>query len=548
MKRLTRYLPLIALAVATAAAGLAESRKAREAGNRPNFLVIVADDMGYSDVGAFGGEIDTPNLDALAARGMRFTGFHTSPTCSPTRALLLTGLDNHEAGLGNMAEALAPAQRGQPGYEGYLRPDTATLAELFGDAGYRTLLSGKWHLGLAPDQDPSRRGFQASFTMLQASHNHFGRQIATDPAQGFVYREDGRTLASLPQDFYSSDYFTTKLIDQLQASRDKGSRARPFFAYLAFTAPHWPLQAPPAVIAKYRGRYDAGYEALRAERLARQVRLGLLDPSAAPHDFEAPRWDTLTPEQKAISSRRMEVYAAMIDRIDYNVGRVLAALRQSGELENTVILFMSDNGADGMMLETQTASPGARARYDAADNRLENIGAATSYSSIGPGWAEALNGVSWSFKGAQTEGGTRVVSILAGPSVRRGIATDFASVMDVAPTFLEMANVSQPQGSFAARAIKPIRGVSWVPWLRGRTARTYQADVPIGAELLGERALRQGKWKLLDRGDGRWRLFDITRDPGETMDLAAEEPAKVAELAPAWEEYARQVQVIHPQR
>jgi arylsulfatase len=459
--------------------------------------------------------------------------------------MLLTGLDNHEAGLGNMAEALAPNQRGRVGYEGYLRPDTATLAELLGSAGYRTLFSGKWHLGLTPEQDPSRRGFQHSFAMLQASHNHFGLQLSTDPAKGFVYREDGRTLTELPADFYSSDCFATKLIEQLRDSRDS---AQPFFAYLAFTAPHWPMQAPAETIAKYKGRYDAGHEVLREERLARQVDLGLLAPDVVPHAFEAPPWDRLTPEEKAVSARRMEVYAAMVDRIDQNVGRVVEVLQASGELEDTIMLFLSDNGADGMRLENQTASPGARARYDAADNRLENIGTANSYSSIGPGWAEALSSPSWSFKGAQTEGGTRVVAFLAGPPVKPGVSPDFLSVMDIVPTFLDFAGVPTPAGSFSGRSVQPIRGLSWAPWLAGTASRVYPKDAAVGAELLGERALRQGDWKLLDRGDGKWLLFNIAQDPGETVDLSTSEPDRADALVAAWHRYAGKVEVVLPQR
>jgi arylsulfatase A-like enzyme len=512
--------------------------------SRPNFLIIVADDLGYSDLGAFGGEIDTPDLDQLAYAGLRLTGFHSSPTCSPTRAMLLTGLDNHEAGLGNMAEALASNQRGRLGYEGYLRPDTATLAELLGASGYRTLFSGKWHLGLTPEQDPSRRGFHRSFAMLQASHNHFGLQLSTDPTKGFVYRENGRTLSDLPADFYSSDYFATKLIEQL---RDGPDEAKPFFAYLAFTAPHWPMQAPAETVAKYKGRYDAGYEKLREERLARQIELGLLCPDIVPHEFEAPPWESLTPQQKAASARCMEVYAAMVDRIDRNVGRAIEALKATGELENTIILFLSDNGADGMRLENQLASPGARARYDAADNRLENIGTGTSYSSIGPGWAEALSSPSWSFKGAQTEGGTRVVAFLAGPSVEPGVSGDFLSVMDIVPTFLDLAGVPAPGDSFQGRTVQPIRGRSWAPWLAGEAVRVYPPDTAVGAELLGERAVRQGDWKLLDRGAGKWLLFDIASDPGETIDLAASEPARKKALIEAWERYAGTVDVVLPE-
>lgn len=546
MKRLFALLSLmLLLAGLVSRPSAAQERRVQP--DRPNFLIIVADDLGFSDIGAFGGEIATPNLDALAARGMKFTGLHSSPTCSPTRAMLLTGLDNHEAGLGTMAEVLAPNQVGKPGYEGFLRPDTATLAEMLGAAGYRTMFAGKWHLGLTREQAPSRRGFQSSFALLQASHNHFGRRLSTDPKQGFVYRENGEIVTSLPDDFYSSDYFATKLIEQLRQGKTSPARPRPFFAYLAFSAPHWPLQAPAETISKYRGRYDAGYEALARERLDRQVELGLLDSKAVAHGFDlAPPWNSLTSVEKAAASRRMEIYAAMVDRLDQNVGRVLDELRRTGELDNTFVLFLSDNGADWMTLASGGVSKGASARLASADNSLANLGTATSFVSNGPGWAEAVNAPSWRAKGFETEGGTRVVSFLAGPGIRHRITPAFASVMDVAPTLLELAGVPRPAGEFAGRKVKTIRGRSWVPLISGESDCIYPADQPVGAELLGMGALRQSTWKLVDAGDGTMRLFNVARDPGETTDLSASEPGRKAMLENAWKDYAEQVGVIPP--
>lgn len=513
---------------------------------RPNFLVIVADDLGYSDLGAFGGEISTPNLDSLAARGLKLTDFHTAPTCSPTRSMLMTGLDNHEAGLGTMAEPAlrAPNQEGHVSTQGFLATNTATVAEMLGAGGYRTLYSGKWHLGMTPEQDPSRRGFHTSFTLLQGAHNHFGKPIKAD-TQGATYRQNGQPVNVLPADFYSSDFFATKLIDQIQASKSGPEGSKPFFAYLAFTAPHFPIQAPAETIAKYRGRYDAGYEVLRDQRLKRQIELGLIDAKTVPHPFEmAPQWASLSPEQKVLSSRRMEVYAAMVDRVDQNVGRVISALRATGELDNTIILFLADNGAEGQDL-SHPAAPAFR-RYAAADNSIQNLGAATSYDAIGPGWAEAATAPSWRVKAFQSEGGTRAVSILAGPGIKSGIGKTFTSVMDVVPTFLDFASVPQPQGQFAGREVKTIRGLSWRPWLSGKSDRVYPENKPVGAELFGGKALRQGDWKLIDRGDGQWRLFNLANDPGETNNLASANPERVTALRRAWDDYALQVNVILP--
>jgi arylsulfatase len=539
MKRLTPLLAALALLAHPALAAQPETPA------RPNFLIIVADDLGWSDIGAFGGEIATPNLDALAARGLKLTGFHTAPTCSPTRSMLLTGLDHHEAGIGNMAEMLTPNQIGKPNHEGYLRADTATLAELLAAGGYRTHYSGKWHLGLTPEQDPHARGFQTTFALLQGGHNHFGTDAARQD-RGRLYSENGRQIFALPAGFYSSDAFADRLVDQLKAGKSGADGGKPFFAYLSFTAPHFPLHAPAETIARYKGRYDGGYDALRAQRLRRQVELGLLDARVVAHDPElSRRWDSLTPQEKAIDARRMEVFAAMVDRMDQGIGRVIAALKETGELDNTVILFLADNGAEGSNLHERSMGM-LNAVHAAADNSLDNIGKATSYEALGPGWAEAAAAPSWRVKAYQSEGGTRVVSFLSGPGIRPGIGRAYTNVADVTPTFLDLARVARPQGTFAGRAVRPIRGQSWTGWLQGKATEVYGPGKAVGGELFGGRGLRQGDWKIVDIGDGRWRLFDVASDPGETRDLAAAQPARLADLAKAWDAYAQEVGVILP--
>ncbi len=535
------------LAMAVLLAGAIMSASAQAGARQPNVLVIVADDLAFSDLGAFGGEIDTPNLDALAKEGIRFTGFHTAPTCSPSRAMLLTGTDSHRAGFGTMAERVAPNQKGKPGYEGYLRPDVVTLAERFAAAGYRTMMAGKWHMGLAPQQDPHARGFQQSFALLQGPHNHYGLDFAADlskaPEQntgGAVYTENGVRLARLPQDFYSSDHFTSKLLEFLGP---RGGEPRPFFAYLAFSAPHWPLQAPREIIEKYNGRYDQGYDRLRERRLARQAKLGLLAPGTPVAQMAMTRrWDRLTPEQRKLAARDMEVYAAMVDRLDQNVGRVIDELRRSGELNDTLILFLSDNGPEGRDTATTKEMPAN------ADNRLENRGNATSYFGYGPGWAQAGSAPSWLLKYYATEGGTRNAAFLRFPSLGRSgeISTALLSVMDVTPTLLELAGIPLTDGRFQGRAVEPVRGRSWVPYLTGRREYVYGPDDAIGTEVFGSRSLRQGDWKITDTGNGAWRLFDVARDPGETHDLAAEMPDRLKQLEAAWGSYARDVGVVAP--
>jgi arylsulfatase len=529
-----RFLALVAALLIFGPATAAE----REA-KRPNFLIIVADDLGFSDLGAFGGEIDTPNLDALALSGLRLTGFHTEAACAPTRAMLLTGSDSHRVGLGNMPESMQKNQVGQRGYEGYLRADTATIGERMSAAGYRTLFSGKWHLGVAPEQDPHARGFQQSFAMLHCCHNHFGTGASDDPTKMPGYRENGRTVSKLPADFYSSDFFADKLIDQLKQTRAGADGARPFFAWLAFTAPHAPLQAPPDAIAKYKGRYDAGYEVLRLQRLKRQRDLGILGPKVQPHRMvDITPWDKLTPEQKRVSARKMEIYAAMVDRLDKAVGRIVAALKASGEWDNTIVVFVSDNGAEGR--DPAQPPPGS-------DTRFEAMGSAASYINYGTAWAEAATAPSWRFKTFASEGGIRTPAFVAGPIFRRRgmIANAYTHAADLVPTVLEIAGVPVQRGRFAGRMVQPIDGLSWAAFLR-TGAPFYPPTKAVGSELFGSRSLRQGDWKITDIGDKRWRLFNVARDPGETRDLSAQEPGRKAALIRAWEQYARSVHVVLP--
>jgi len=527
---------------------------------RPNFLLIVADDLGWSDLGSFGGEIDTPNLDALALAGVRFTGFHTAPTCSPTRSMLLSGVDNHQAGIGTMAEALTPETRGRPGYEGYLNDRVASIAELLHQGGYRTIMSGKWHLGLTEERGPAARGFERSYALLQGLGNHFGedqdkawRRYDAAPA----YRENGKVV-SYPKGRYSADYFTDRLIGFLE---EGAQDARPFFAYLPYTTPHWPMQAPAEAIARYKGRYDQGYEALRAARLARQKELGLVPLDLQPHQWEGVKpWASLSPEEKAIEARKMEVYAAMVDRMDKNVGRVVETLKRLGKYEDTVIVFLSDNGPEGNRIDAPFQLRGVKngnAKLG-IDNSLANIGTATSYVGYGPGWAQANSSPSWLVKGYPTEGGTRVTAFAAGRGVAgHRIARGYLSVADVAPTLLDLAGLTQP-ATYKGRKILPIQGKSIVPVLTDEATEVRKPSEPVGTELFFRRALRKGDWKAVylprtgetyprdGGGEGRWQLFNLAVDPAESRDLAAREPEKLRELIADWDAYAREKGVVVP--
>jgi arylsulfatase len=519
-------------------------------------LVIVADDLGFSDIGAFGGEINTPNLDRLAYAGIRLTDFHSAPACSPTRAMLLTGTDHHIAGIGTMLEVAIPGFQGAPGYEGYLNNRVVALPELLRDAGYLTLMSGKWHLGDTIETSPWARGFERSFALLPAGASHYGGAAAGDfsPAPR-LYTEDDQ-FVTVGDDFYSSDFYTDTLLRYFRERYDHPkNRDRPFFAYLPFQAPHWPLQAPDESFATYRGRYDAGPDALREARLAALKQLGLCPPDVAAHPVVAdgaPEWADMTADQRALSARSMEVYAGMVDRMDWNIGRVIDYLGDTGELDDTVVIFLSDNGAEGAIVE---AMPLLGAQIAAqiekyCDNSLENLGRPSSYIWYGPRWAQAATAPSRLHKAFTTEGGIRVVGFVTWPGFgrQRQIGTAFATVMDIAPTVLELAGAGHTGTTYRGREVEPMRGRSMVPYLSGDTAAVHDAETGTGWELFGRRAIRQGDWKALylpaPYGPGTWQLYDLSADRGEIDDLASSRPEKLAELLELWGRYVKESGVI----
>ncbi|WP_130803748.1 arylsulfatase [Acinetobacter ihumii] len=527
---------------------------------QPNILLIVADDLGFSDIGAFGGEIQTPYLDQLALHGLRLTNFHTASTCSPTRAMLLSGTDHHLAGLGTMAEALTPELEGKEGYEGVLNHKVAALPELLQDAGYYTIMSGKWHLGLKPEFFPAQKGFERSFALLPGAANHylFEADIPEDEIPRLLkstrglYAEDDQFAAELPQGFYSSDYFTTRLLDFLQD--DEQRDGRPFFAYLPFSAPHWPLQAPQEDIAKYKGQYDQGPEKLREQRLEKLKQLGLVATDTTIHPVLArtPFWESLTDEARQKSARIMEVYAAMVDRMDQNIGRVIEHLKNTSELDNTIVIFLSDNGAEGAQLE---ALPVFGGHLDEIiekyyDNRLDNIGRANSYVWYGEHWAQAATAPSRLYKAHTSEGGIRTVSFIHYPAFQRQqqISHEFLTVMDVLPTLLDYLNIQHPETEYKGRQLVPLRGKSILPYLQNQQAHIHSQDHITGWELFGQKALRKGDWKALfipaPNGPNRWQLYNLQLDKGETQDLAKQHPEKLQELLHDWAIYVKENGVI----
>ncbi|ENU91257.1 hypothetical protein F971_03164 [Acinetobacter vivianii] len=509
---------------------------------KPNILFIMADDLGYSDLGAFGGEIRTPNLDKLATEGKILTDFHTAPTCSPTRAQLISGTDHHLAGIGAMAELMPEHLKGKPGYEGFLNERSVSIAEVLKDNNYRTYISGKWHLGYTPETNAHAKGFDRSFTLLNGLDLHF-KQAPLAYNRNATYTEDGRKLdiSKLPDHFFSTDYFTDKLIDYLDSGKNSNQS---FFAYAAYTAPHWPIQAPLEYRERYRGVYDIGYDAIREARISRQKQLGII-----PSNFTAAKpipskgnlfktWDELNTNEKALEARRMEVYAGMVENMDYNIGRIFDYLKANNLYENTLIFFVSDNGAEGSIILPHDEESGF-------NNSLANVGAESSYHHIGPRWAEVSAAPFHLWKDTAAEGATTAPAIIKLPNqtiTSEKAHHSFASILDVFPTILDYANITPPQNSYKGRIINTPSGYSWRPMLENKTTTIRPENFTFSGELHGSKHARQGDWKIAlqanpNLGSGQWELFNLKTDRGETQNLASQYPNKIQDLLRVYQQY-----------
>jgi arylsulfatase A-like enzyme len=525
---------------------------------RPNIVIILGDDLGFADMGSFGGEIRTPNLDSLAREGVRFTNFYTHATCSPTRSMLLTGVDNHRNGLGNMDEWTAPNQRGVPGYEGHLNNRVATLPQLLKGAGYHTYMVGKWHLGKAPDQIPAARGFERDFSLLDGAGSYWDMTNFTALAPKSVFTEDGRYLTSLPKDYYATKSYTDKLIGYIDADHGDG---KPFFAYVAHQAPHDPYHLPKEWRNRHVGEYDKGWDAVRQERLQRQIELGIMPAGTqlAERMWFLPDPITLAPVSRAIAGKKMELYAGMVENMDFHIGRLIDHLKKIGEYENTIFIVFGDNGAEGTDLFAMIAgTPGSRDFLFAAINwsqtNLNAWGDPGTYPAYGPMWAQVSMTPFSQYKGWMAEGGIRNALIVSGPNVKRpkgSINNGVMHVADLMPTLLEVAGAGYPK-TLNGHELLPLMGKSWGPVLSGQvdTIRTDQDY--LAWEIFGNHAVRQGDWKIRwewkSFGNGHWQLFNLATDPAERHDLAKERPDKLNALLALWDSYARTNNVILPNR
>ena len=502
----------------------------------PNILFIVADDLGFTDIGAFGSEIPTPNLDRLAYGGLRLNSLHAAPACRSTRLMMMAS-----AGTSAANHPMPEAGRG-----GVLGLDYAIIPEVLQDAGYATYITGKWDLGNVAGYTPGARGFDRSFVQIGGSGSYFPRRFQDD----FGYEEDDVKLvpADLPEDFYATEHYTDRMLEYLRSTEE----GKPWFAYMPYTAPHWPLQLPDeAWLDRHAGRYDAGYDVLREQRFQRATEAGVIPPGGSLEGFEplTEPWSALSPDEQRRYARAQEIYAGMVEYLDMSVGRIIAYLEESGQIGNTVIVFSADHGASagehGVDTGRVPSSGGGPAMTDEVDNSFENFGRPGSFIDHGRGFGEAATAPFKYQKGSVSEGGLRAAAFVYYPAAvaAGGVSNALMSMMDMLPTFLEMAGTEHPgAGPYRDdRQIIDILGRSAWPHLTGQAATVHAPTDAVGWSGGRGGALIRGDYKLINApapggmGLTPWRLYDLSSDPGETHDLAADYPALVAELVQEWE-------------
>lgn len=511
------------------------------ADERPNILLIVADDLGYADLGVYGSNIRTPNIDALAAEGVLFAQFHTAPMCAPTRAMLLSGNNNHVAGMaGQQRQGIAGIP--YPGYEASLSDRVAPLPRLLRDAGYDTYTVGKWHLGTDAATSPTAAGFTRSFNMLQGGGSHWDSiGFENGPT---TYWADG-DFAEYPDGEYSTEVYTDRLIGFIDANRENG---KPFFAFAAYTSPHWPLQVPDEYLDRYAGEYDDGYDSLRERNFETLKAAGVVpaDSTLPPRNDAITPWESLSNEEQRRESRKMEIYAAMVENLDDHVGRIVGFLKANDLYDSTLIVFMSDNGAAGE--DFYNRGPFVDYVREHYDNAYEKMGTRSSFVSYDYEWAEAGSAPFSRTKTFTRQGGIVAPMIAAGPGIKRVRPIDraYVTVMDLAPTFLDMAGVPYPDDG----SVQPMLGESMRDYLAGVTDRVHDDSYVTTLYHRGFAYLRRGPWKIVTLyppfEESKFELFNVIDDPGETTDLRETNPEKYEELIELWREERRRLGIVLP--
>ena len=509
---------------------------------RPNILVVLFDDVGFSGLGAYGSNVRTPAIDALAKKGTIFSRYYSSPFCGPSRAMLMTGMDNHQVGMGTLVETVTPEMSASPGYSMTWKEDQATIATALSKAGYRTYVTGKWGIGAKGKNLPNRFGFDRSYVMDSTGGSNYDHTHYLPGYPEVSWYEDGKPTR-LPEDFYSS----RNLVDQMIKYIDEGGADKPFFGFLSLQAVHIPVQAPAEFIDRYNGAFDAGWDVMRKQRLQRVIELGLVPASTklAPVHSDHRAWDDLTSEEKAVSARAMQVNAGMMEAADYHIGRLLDHLKTTGRLDNTIVVVTSDNGAESGVTSFEGFVPNLLLsgihRLEGFDTSPKNMGLPGSLTAIGPEWASVEAAPFNLYKFYSSEGGLRVPLVIAGPGITAtGVQHAPVHVADLKPTLLDAAGVDYNADQLYGRSILPV--------LAGQPTESGAKPRSFGVEVSGNAALYRGNWKLvrtaLPRGDFQWRLFDVSKDPGETTDLAEKNPALFKELRAEYQSYVEKVGVF----
>jgi len=508
---------------------------------QPNIVLILVDDAGIMDLGAYGGEAATPNIDALAQRGMMFTNYHSSPVCAPSRAMLLTGSDSHLTGVPNIPEFLTKKQQQLPGYQGILNDKVKTVATRLKAAGYNTYMTGKWHLGHTETTLPSKRGFDRTFILDASGASNYVAKGYLPIKATAEWHQDGKVV-SLPKDFYSSKTYVDKMMEFMNEEQDN---RKPFFAFLSFQAVHVPVQAPREFVEKYRETYKDGWLALREKRFAKAKQLGLVPETMTMGEMlpVLRKWESLSKAEQQEAANDMAVHAAMLEAMDYYLGRYIAYLKEKGLFDNTVFVITSDNGPEGAYPQG-VAIFNPWMKWQGYHRDQTRLGEKNYYGVIGTEFANATASPFSFFKTYTGEGGLRVPLIVSGKNIPQGQNAAFTMVTDVTPTLLEIAGVNLT----TLQSAVPFTGKSLHPLLRGEADRIYAPDEPVGIESAGSAALFKGDWKIVKNakphGDLIWRLYNIAADPGETKDLSKENPQLFAEMISDYEAYAKKCGVI----
>ena len=517
--------------------------------DRPNIVLILADDLGYTDISPFGSEISTPNIARLAAEGLSFTNYHTAGSCAPARAMLLTGVDSHRNGVPNIPEALPAEQMAYDHYQGVLNDKVVTLANVLQAGGYHTYMTGKWHLGHTPELLPSARGFDRTIAMADTGADNWEQRTYLPIYDQANWYADGAEH-TLPDDFYSSEYFIDKTIEFIASNAEDD---QPFFAYVPFQAVHMPVQAPREFSDKYAGVYDEGWTVMREKRRLAAEKAGVI-----PEETEAVAtpgtliWDNLTEEQRRHHARRMEVYAGMVDAMDMHIGRLMDYLESIGEYDNTIYVFTSDNGAEGSNIILPNGGSALSPWFDIVgyNSNYETLGERNSWNAIGPSNATIAASPLTYYKFHANEGGLRVPLVMSGPGIggQGGMTDEFVFVTDLAPTILNLVGVDIHDGSWLGREVEPIVGVDFSEFLAGTSSQVHDDFDSIGYELGGNSALFKGDYKIVINRTGQseteWQLFNVRTDPGEARDLAQEQPALLEEMLADYESYVQANNVL----